>query len=152
MSHAPASSPSDQSLYDRDLHAWALEQARLLKARRFGEIDVDNVAEEILAVAQTEFRVLVSALRVLLMHMLKWDHQPERRSRSWENSIAEHRYRVEEQLQDDPSLKPRLEEAVKKAYYRARLRASSQTDLELGAFPADCPYDWDTIMHRPFRR
>lgn len=149
--HSPKSS-ADASLYDRDLYAWSLEQASLLKAGRFGEIDAENIAEEILDVAKTEYRVLESALRILLAHMLKWDHQPERRSRSWENTIAEHRDRAHRQLRDNPSLTPRLEEAVADAYRSARRLASTQLRREVETFPEDCPYDWATIMHRPYNR
>jgi hypothetical protein len=78
--HAPESSPG-KLLYDSDPYAWSLEQAGLLRAGRFGEIDVENIADEILDEANTEYRVLEIALRILLVHMLKWDHQPERRSR-----------------------------------------------------------------------
>ncbi len=153
MSHAPSPNLSaDASLYERDLYAWSLEQARLLRAGRFGEIDAENIAEEILDVAKTEYRVLESALRVLLKHMLKWDYQPERRSRSWENTISEHRYRAEKQLRENPSLKARLQEAIRDGYHGARLRASSETALDTDHFPEDCPYDWATIMHRPFNR
>jgi hypothetical protein len=96
--------------------------------------------------------VLESALRVLLLHMLKWDHQPERRTRSWENTIQEQRYRAERQLRENPSLKARLDEAVGEAYRRARLRASSETDMDVERFPEACPYDWAAIMERDFHR
>jgi hypothetical protein len=148
---APASQPG-RPLYEADLHAWAIEQARLLRDGRFDLIDVENIAEEILDVAKTEYRVLESALRVLLTHMLKWDHQPERRSRSWENTIAEHRNRVRDQLADNPSLRSRQDEAVQRAYRDARLRASSETGMDVERFPEVCPYDWDAIMEREFEK
>jgi hypothetical protein len=50
------------SLYETDLYAWSLEQARLLKERRFDEIDVENVADEILDVAKTEYRAFAAEL------------------------------------------------------------------------------------------
>jgi hypothetical protein len=153
MTHAPsAKPPASASLYDRDVYAWAQEQARLLKAGRLGEIDAENIAEEILDVGRNEYDKLQSALTVLLMHMLKWDYQPERRSRSWEATILEQRDRVEEQLHDNPSLKARIPEASSRAYRRARLRASGETGMDRGGFPEVCPYDWDAIMKRAFER
>ena len=99
MSHAPSSArPAAASLYQRDLYAWSQEQARLLKAGRLDEVDAENVAEEILDVGRNEYDKLESALRVLLTHMLKWDYQPEKRTRSWENTITEQRNRAEQQL------------------------------------------------------
>jgi hypothetical protein len=151
MSHAPSSKrPALKPLYARDLYAWSREQARLLKARRVDKIDADNIAEEILDVGSNEYDKLESALRVLLMHMLKWDYQPEIRSRSWENTIAIQRRHALRQLRKNPSLKSFVEEAVADAYFDARRVASSETDLDLIRFPEECPYDWDTILNRPF--
>jgi hypothetical protein len=140
------------SLYETDLNAWSLEQARLLREGRLDEVDAENVAEEILDVGRTEYDKLESALRVLLMHMLKWDHQPERRTRSWENIIREQRYRAERQLRDNPSLKSRRDEAVREGYRSARLAASLETDMEVDRFPEQCPYGWDDIIGREFTR
>jgi hypothetical protein len=136
--------------YEEDVYAWAQEQARLLRAGEFAEVDADNVAEEILDVGRNEYDKLVSALRVLLTHMLKWDHQPGKRSRSWANTIAEQRDRAELQLDENPSLKSRLDEAVRRGYRTARRSASTETDLPLEAFPDTCPYDWETILNRRF--
>jgi hypothetical protein len=153
MSHATSTKRSRTApLYERDLHAWSLEQARLLREGRLEEVDAENVAEEILDVGRNEFHRLESALRVLLMHMLKWDHQPEKRSRSWEASIALQRLSALKQLRDNPSLKPRTADAVRDAYSAARLEASGETDLDVETFPAACPYDWDAILNRPFKR
>jgi hypothetical protein len=153
MSHAPSSKPpAAKQLYERDLYAWSREQARLLKARRLDKIDAGNIAEEILDVGSNEYDKLGSALRVLLVHMLKWDRQPEKRTRSWENTIAEQRVRIDQQLTDNPSLKSRIEEATGRAYRRAKIRASTETDLEVDRFPETCPYDWQEIISRPHRR
>jgi hypothetical protein len=153
MSHAPlVKSPAPAPLYERDLYAWSLEQARLLRDGRLNEVDAENVAEEILDVGRNEYDKLESALRVLLMHMLKWDHQSDKRSRSWENTIAIQRRHTLRQLRENPSLKSRTLEAVAGAYEDARHMASSETDMDVETFPEACPYDWDTILNRPFKR
>ncbi len=144
--------PQTASLYDRDIYAWSLEQARLLREGRLDEVDTENVAEEILDVGSKEYDKLESGLSVLLMHMLKWDHQPDRRTRSWENTIAEQRLRALRQLRKNPSLKSKLPEAVKDGYETARLGASSETNLGVEHFPLECPYDWQVILNRPFKR
>jgi hypothetical protein len=136
--------------YEEDVYAWAQEQARLLRAGEFEKVDAENVAEEILDVGRNEYDKLESALRILLMHVLKWDHQPRKQSRSWVNTIAEQRHRAERQLLENPSLKGRLEEAIEEGYLSGRLRASSETRLDLKVFPETCPYDWDAILNRPF--
>jgi hypothetical protein len=150
-SHAPATKrpTSTAPLYQRDLYAWVQEQVRLLKAGHLDEIDAENLAEEILDVGSNEYDKLESALRVLLARMLKWDHQPEKRTRSWENTIAIQRRHALRQLKKNPSLKSRLGEAVAEAFEDARRLASSETDMDLDTFPEECPYDWDTILNRP---
>jgi hypothetical protein len=153
MTHAPSTrAPRQGSLYERDVYAWVQEQVRLLRAGRLSEIDAENIAEEILDVGRNEYDKLESALTVLLAHMLKWDFQPEKRTRSWENTIIEQRNRVERQLRDNPSLKSRRNEAVQDGYQSGRLRASAETDMDLREFPEACPYDWDAIMTRKFKR
>jgi predicted DNA-binding ribbon-helix-helix protein len=135
--------------YDCDLYGWALEQAALLRAGRIAEADVLNIAEEIDDVGNEQYDKLESALRVILLHLLKWDHQPERRSRSWWASIAVQRKHAAKVLRKNPGLKPLIDEAVTEAYETARIEASAQTSLEEDSFPLDCPYSFDQIMDRP---
>jgi hypothetical protein len=136
--------------YERDVYRWSQEQARLIREGRWDEIDRDNVAEEIESVRRTEFNQLVSALRVLMLHMLKWDHQPERRTRSWVLSIDVQREDLNDVLSDNPGLRPRLDEAVERAYRRARIEAAQETGLETSKFPATCPYSFEDITSRRF--
>jgi len=93
----PPSAPGDRSVrvnamsnstYDADFYAWANEQAALLRAGRLSDADIANIAEEIESMGRSEKRALLSRLTVLLLHPLKWRFQPDRRSRSWEVSIA----------------------------------------------------------------
>ncbi len=139
-----------RATYEGGLHAWAQEQAALLRAGRLGEIDAANIAEELDDVRGEQFDKLESALRVLLTHMLKWDHQPERRGRSWEATIRVQRLHMAMVLRKTPSLKARIGEALGEAYEEARLDASSETDMDLAVFPEILPYDWAAITDRPF--
>ena len=81
-----------------DLYSWAVRQAELLRAGRLSEIDPAAIAEEIDDVGEEQYLRLESALRVLMLHLLKWDHQPDRRSRSWTLTVLEQRRRVQRQL------------------------------------------------------
>src|ERR1700744_2339398 len=82
---------------EADLYSWALRQAELLRAGRLSEIDPVAIAEEIDDVGAEEYHRLERALRAVMLHLLKWDHQPDRRSRSWTLSVLEHRRRVHRQ-------------------------------------------------------
>src|ERR1700704_138919 len=83
---APADTPVDAE-YERDFYSWLREQARHVRAGRWDALDRENLAEEIESLGREQFNKLESALRVLMLHMLKWDHQPQRRGRSWMLSI-----------------------------------------------------------------
>jgi len=136
--------------YDADFYSWSLEQARLLRESNWAQIDRENVAEEIESLGREQFNKLESALRVLLLHILKWDHQANRRSRSWVLSIEGQRVEVEEVLADNPGLTPRIVEALARAYRKARIEAAKETGLEKTEFPDTCPYEFDDIMTREF--
>ncbi|WP_162249970.1 DUF29 family protein [Methylobacterium sp. Leaf456] len=134
---------------DRDLYAWAYEQALALRRGQFPALDALNLAEEIEDLGGVIYNRMESALRITLMHLLKWDHQPEKRTRSWHLSIRNGRLDVEDVLERHPSLNRRVPGAVAKAYRRARIDASGETGLDESVFPAECPYDRESIMTRP---
>ena len=133
-------------LYERDFFAWATEQAALLRSGRLAAADVAHIAEEIESMGRSEKRELVSRLAVLLAHLLKWRFQPDRRSRSWEVSIANTRDDLSDHLADNPSLRPSLPDAVAGAYRRARRTASLETGLPERTFPPDCPWSFEQAM------
>ena len=85
-----------------------------------------------------------------MMHMLKWDHQPEKRSRSWAGSIDTQRLELVDVLDDNPGLKPRIGEAVTRAYRKARSEAVVETGLRKSTFPEICPYSYQDITSRVF--
>lgn len=134
--------------YEADYAAWLDHQIGLLKSDRWSEVDKDNLIDEVEDLARSAFRGFVSAIEIVIAHMLKWDAQPERRSRSWQASILEHRRRIEGELEDSPSYSARVEEAIARAYRTAVPRAMRETGLPLEAFPDTCPYSFDDVMNR----
>jgi hypothetical protein len=134
---------------EADLYSWALRQAELLRARRLADIDPIGIAEEIDDVGDEQYDKLESALRVLMLHLLEWDHQEDKRSRSWANTVREQRRRVQRTVRKNPGLKSRLDEALANAYEDARDEASSETGSPLRAFPATRPFEYAEIMERP---
>ena len=147
---APGDAPV-RAEYERDFYSWLIEQARHIREGRFDALDRDNLAEEIESLGREQFNKLVSALRVAMMHMLKWDHQPSARSRSWQLSIEEQRLEIADVLADNPGLKPRVGEAIARAYRRARIEAAKETGLDETEFPASSPYSFDDIITRTIR-
>ncbi|MBT9097717.1 DUF29 domain-containing protein [Methylovulum psychrotolerans] len=95
--------------YGNDFYSWTQQQAALLKSRQFSELDLANLIEEIESLGRSEKRELENRLTALLLHLLKWQCQPARRSRSWELSIDEQRVKFLRVLKDNPGLKSRLD-------------------------------------------
>lgn len=140
-----------ENLYDTDYSLWVQQQHGLLKAGRFNELDLDNLIEEVEAMGKSEYDRLVSHLRVLLCHLLKWQYQPERRGRSWEVTIITQRNQAEMVLYDSPSFKHRLPDAIDKGYRRAVNEAIKQTGLPKKTFPVTCPWSYEQFMSDDFR-
>ncbi|WP_322514838.1 DUF29 domain-containing protein [Rhodopseudomonas palustris] len=140
---------SEPARYEKDLYGWVEDQVVLLRANEVGSIDASHITRELAELGRSEFEKLVSAIRIVLVHLLKWDHQPQRRSRSWATTIREHRDRIDYVLRDNPSLKPRIPQATKDAYRFARRGAARETLMDEEAFAAACPYSWEDITMRP---
>jgi uncharacterized protein DUF29 len=122
-------------LYDEDFTRWTEQQATLLRRRAVGdlvndaELDWRNLAEEIEAVGGNTRRDLRNRLTRLLQHLLKWQYQPELRSRSWRATVRTQRQEIEDLLADNPSLRAKLPEFIAAAYPRARAAALDETGL-----------------------
>ncbi len=138
------------SLYERDFHAWANEQAGLLRAGNLAQADLPNLIEEIESMGRSEKRELVNRLVVLLLHLLKWRYQPGLRGNSWRLSIKEQRIRLMTHLADNPSLKAKLDDAVTQAYRLALIEAERETGLPESTFPATCPFSFSQMMDDAF--
>ena len=138
------------SLYEHDFYAWANEQAALLRAGDLSVADIEHIAEEIESMGKTEKRELVSRLAVLLLHLLKWRHQPDRRGSSWQATVRVQRIALSRHLADNPSLKAKLPEAIGDAYEVARIEAAAETTLPEATFPAACPWSFAQMMDEAF--
>lgn len=138
------------ALYEHDYYTWTATQVRALRKRNVSALDWENLAEEVEDLGKAERHRLDSHLEPLLMHLLKWKYQPQRRSRSWSNSIEEHRYRIHRVLRDNPGLKSKLPEILVDAYNGARFAARRDTRLELSAFPGSCPWSLDDVLRDEF--
>jgi Domain of unknown function DUF29 len=128
------------SLYESDFYTWTQEQARLLRERRFDDLDLENLIDEVASVGSSEKREIRSRLKILLTHLLKWKFQPGLRGNSWSSTIFEQRGTVMDIIESSPSLRGYVDYAMRLAYVGARVEASQQTGLMIGLFPAECPF------------
>ena len=136
-------------LYEADFYVWAREQAALLRAGRYEELDLQNLIEEVDDLGISLYRSVRSRLRTIIEHLLKLDHSPGQGPRSlWQDTIAVQRTDLEDDL--TPSLRARIEAELPKQYERARAAAARALrrhgeDAAADALPATCPYTLDQI-------
>ena len=147
---ANMSERSEAGLYERDFHAWANEQASLLRAGKLASVDLTHVAEEIESMGRSERRELVNRLVVLLLHLLKWRFQSDRQGTSWRLSIKEQRIRLKSHLEDNPSLKSQIDWGITQAYQLALIEAERETGLPESTFPVICPFTYDQLLDDAF--
>jgi hypothetical protein len=150
---------SDSSeLYDKDYGAWARRQIELLSAKRFADLDIAHLVEELEDMGRSERNELESRLTILLAHLLKWqfqygqlaDHWREFKGDSWRATIIEQRDRITKRLQQSPGLRSTLDALTQEAYADATRLAAKETGLPSERFPRECPYAREQILDDEF--
>jgi hypothetical protein len=136
------------SSYDIDFVGWLEEQAAHLRAGHLSALDIENVAEELEGLARSDRHELANRLETLILHLLRWDHQPSRRSRSWQSTCVDQRSRIRRLLDESPSLRPGLAQVAAKVYPDAVERAIVETGLAGRHFPEALSYSLEQIFTR----
>ncbi len=134
------------SLYEQDFYQWIEEQAALLKAGALSQLDVENLIEEVESMGKSQKKELYSRLIILISHLLKWDYQPDQRSKSWKSTMMTQRKELKLLLMDNPSLRRLIPEAVNQIFKDSVDFAVDETGLPESAFPETCPYSIESIM------
>ena len=139
LEHAP-------NLYEQDFLSWIEAQAQALKDRQVAALDWDNLVEEIESMGRSQRNELKSRLRVLLMHLIKWHWQPEKRSTRWQLTIKEQRLSLRDLLEMSPSLRPSLSVLLPRAWQDASSSAALETGLNESIFPEICPWSMEDVL------
>ncbi len=137
---------SDLPLYEQDYCLWLQSAIEALRSRRLEAVDIDNLVEELEDLGRREKKAVYSDLRVLLIHLLKWKYQPQKRTNSWRVTIAEHRQRLEESFEVSPSLRRYYQECFAQCYQAARRGSSAQTGMPVDNFPGECPFKLKQVL------
>lgn len=140
------------TLYETDFYAWTQRQAELLREEEFEQIDWDNIIEEIESLGRSEKHEIESRLIVIMMHLLKWQYQPNKRltGRSWRKTINIQRIDLDRHLSKNPSLRARLPEIIHDTYSTAVRKAIVETGFDKHTFPAECPWSAEQILDEEF--
>ena len=133
-------------LYEHDYLEWLEATCNHLKNREFESLDLENLIEEIETLGRSEKREIVSRLRILLMHLLKYKYQSNKRTNSWKYTIREQRLQILKSFKDSPSLKNYFQTIFVETYPDARALAADESGLDITAFPQDCPFDIKLVL------
>ena len=139
-----------KSLYQQDYLQWIERTIAQLQHQNYDQVEWEHLIEEIKDRGRSERRGLESNLIVVLLHLLKWQYQPDRRSGSWEGSILKHRRRINKALEDSPSLQPYLQTILAESYTAARKQAKAETGLMIETFPTECAYSLSDLLDDDF--
>lgn len=150
MSTAATTRHSKACLYDEDFYAWSMMTAALLRQRRFAEIDIAHLAEELEDMGKRERRALESHIRNVTLHLLKWRYQPKKRRASWRQSIRNGRIEIQKLLRDSPSLAGYVPRMLEDEYSAARADAIDETGLSEETFPTHCPFTAEQVLDSRF--
>ncbi len=146
----PTSTAIDLTLYEKDYYLWLENTLKLLQQGKLSELDIPHLIEEIEDMGRSEKRAIYSNLKILLIHLLKYRYQPEKRSNSWRYTIEEHRQRLAEAFEDSPSLQSYFAEIFDKCYQDAQKLAAKETGLTLEAFPTEFPFTTDEALNSDY--
>lgn len=142
------------ALYERDFYSWTQEQARLLRARAELQpndaIDWAHVAEEIEDMGKDIARTIRSAYARIIEHLLKLEFSPARDPRAGlMETVVEQRVRIEEEVEDNPGVRPQRDALFAKAWTSGRRLAAEslarRDGLDPRALPVDCPYTREQV-------
>lgn len=141
----------DDDLYERDFHAWLLEQAAHARAGRTDALDLENIAEELEGLARSDRREIEHRMDALVLHLLKLariaDQQPRR---GWINTVREQRRRIKRIVRDSPSLRSYPGQVLDSAYAAAVESLEGEPGLPPDALPATCPFGIEQVLDRRF--
>ncbi|CAN7261202.1 DUF29 domain-containing protein [Mesorhizobium sp. LjNodule214] len=136
--------------YEADYAQWCAEQGALLREGRLSDLDRENLAEEIESLGRSDKREIANRLGTLLLHLLKWQFQAEKRKAGWLLTIREQRHQISKLIDESPSLKTYPRKQLASEFEFARLKAVDETGLPEAGFPVDCPYQIADVLNRDF--
>ncbi|TYQ31302.1 DUF29 domain-containing protein [Pseudanabaena sp. UWO310] len=142
--------PALNRVYEQDYLLWLEMTSEQLRTGKLENLDIENLLEEIESMARKEKVALESNLEVLLMHLLKYQYQVNKRTSSWQYTIDEHRSRILKAIKVSPSLKPHLKQVFDECYQEGRRKAAIETGLNISTFPSESPFSQEQTLNPDF--
>ncbi|NJL88409.1 MAG: DUF29 domain-containing protein [Coleofasciculaceae cyanobacterium SM2_1_6] len=137
-------------LYETDFYRWTIEQSQFLQLGKFDRLDLSNLAEEIASLGKQQRQELRNRLGVLIGHLLKWQYQPAKRTRSWQVTISLQRREIRDILAENPSLQPYLDTAIQAGFSLGIDLVLIETPIKKKDLPTECIYTVEQILDSNF--
>jgi hypothetical protein len=141
---------SHHALYEQDFCLWVEQALVLLREGNLRDLDLENLLEEIADMSNSQKQALESNLKIILMHLLKYKYQPDKRTNSWRYTIVEHRQRIRKAFKNSPSLKRHFLDEFADVYLDARKLASVETNISIDTFPITSPFTVSQVLDEDY--
>ena len=139
-----------KKLYEEDENLWLFENAKLLREGKIDLADMEHIAEFLEDMGRRDFREVLSRMRVLIIHLLKWKYQQEKRTNSWKATIREQRYELNEDFKISKNLENYARKNFEFTYQKAKCIASDETGLPLSVFPEEAPFTFEQVLDEDY--
>lgn len=140
--------------YESDIIAWSKEQAALIRSRRFGELDIENIASELESLISDEqihfTELLANCLELVVLRTLetgKYDHLSR--------LIVLRRKQVLREFEACPSLVKYTDELFELAWGDAVVKVckaleGTAQEWKLDGLEEECPWRFEQVMREGF--
>ncbi|KTS37383.1 hypothetical protein NS228_17105 [Methylobacterium indicum] len=144
------------SLYDEDVVAWAEQQAAALRALGArpdlsNTLDWDNIIEEVESVGRSEVSTVESALRLVLVHLIKHlsaPHLPP--SYHWRSEIVAFQITGRSSYRASMRRKIDLDKVWRDAVVQAEANLTAYHDAVVAGLPETSPFTLDDLVTETF--
>jgi len=136
-------------LYDTDYQLWLDEVATQLRAQDFGNIDLENLIEEVESLGRSDKRAISSYLMRLCEHLLKlkyWEKERGGCLRGWKLEIRNFRLQIQAILRDSPSLKNHLKNNLAIEYRNGRKLFLDASELDSTLIPKESEFTLEQAL------
>ncbi|TAF10161.1 MAG: DUF29 domain-containing protein [Nostocales cyanobacterium] len=139
-----------QSLYETDDSFWLEETIILLKEKRFQDLDVDNLIEELETLGKRDKNAVASLLEQIIRHLLLlqyWTEEYDLNGNHWQTEIIGFRNQLERLLTNN--LQNYLNNELEKIYKGALKYVKQKTRFKID-FPEYCPYSLEQLFDEDY--
>ena len=131
-----------------DRYAWALETAQAIRDGELARIDRITLAEELEQLSRADRRELKNLTKRIIEHLIKVRYYGGINTAHWQSEVWEFQDELEGLLEESPSLKAQLTEALIRTSYERGLRRlrSKYGEKRFAGAPNLCPFTAEDVL------